>query len=243
MNSPIWRESIARNLTRICIDRGWLWKGDVLIAGLEELENVDASEIYPRRISAMETLIRQKGDEFIFPFADGTGNLSGRDYEFREPSAIRENAVRSGRLRGEFQGELEESQPTELEDGAEARADFRSIQDDFVCNKSVFFFALTVMDKVLAWNWHRKGTGSRFAACMWIYTKAVLWDQRMRPRMVTNQDGRQRLEGDLEQRMHAIVESWNCVCEDLYQRRTRVVDTIDTVRVGRGYLGGPGLQS
>ena len=73
------------------------------------------------------------------------------------------------------------------------------------------------MDKVLPWVRDRKGIGSRFAACMWIYTKAVLCDQRMRPTMVTEQDGRQRLEGDLEQRMHAIVESWNWVCEDLFK--------------------------
>ena len=73
------------------------------------------------------------------------------------------------------------------------------------------------MGKVLAWDWDKKGIGSRFAACMSIYTKAVLCDQRMGPRMVTDRDGRQRLEGDLEQRMHAIVESWNWVCEDLFK--------------------------
>ena len=48
-----------------------IWKGDILIADLEELENLDASELYPRRINAKEVLIRQKDDEFIFPEADG----------------------------------------------------------------------------------------------------------------------------------------------------------------------------
>ena len=45
---------------------------------------MDASEICPRRINAKETLIRRKGNEFKFPFADGTAKLSRRDYEFQE---------------------------------------------------------------------------------------------------------------------------------------------------------------
>ena len=45
---------------------GWLWAGrggifgkDILIADLEDLEKLDASDIYPRRINAKEILIRQ----------------------------------------------------------------------------------------------------------------------------------------------------------------------------------------
>ena len=33
-----------------------IWKGDILIVVLEELEKLDASEIYPRRINAKEAL-------------------------------------------------------------------------------------------------------------------------------------------------------------------------------------------
>ena len=43
---------------------GGIWKGDVLIADLEDLEKLDASETHPRRINAKEVLITQKGDEF-----------------------------------------------------------------------------------------------------------------------------------------------------------------------------------
>ena len=56
-------------------------------------------------INAKEVLISQK-NEFIFSFADGTGKLSGRDYEFREPTPGREQTVRSEDLSGELQGEL-----------------------------------------------------------------------------------------------------------------------------------------
>ena len=54
-----------------------IWKGDILIADIVELEKMDASEICPRRINAKEVLIRQKGDKFIFPVADGKAKLSG----------------------------------------------------------------------------------------------------------------------------------------------------------------------
>ena len=60
---------------------GRLWKGDILIADMEELKNLDALEIYPRRINANEVLVTQKGDELKFPFADGAAKLSGRGYE------------------------------------------------------------------------------------------------------------------------------------------------------------------
>ena len=63
-------------------------KGDSLIADLEDLEKLDASSFYPRRINGKEALIRQKDDEFIFSIADGTAKLSGRDHEFREPALI-----------------------------------------------------------------------------------------------------------------------------------------------------------
>ena len=39
---------------------GGIWKGDIMIADLEYLEKLDASEIYPGRVDAREVLIRQK---------------------------------------------------------------------------------------------------------------------------------------------------------------------------------------
>ena len=109
-----------------------IWKGDILIADLEDLEKLDESEIDPRRINAKQVLISQKGDEFIFPVADGTAKFSGRDYEFREPTLRREQTVRSEDFSGDLQGEPGESQPTESTDDAEAWADFWSIQGDVI---------------------------------------------------------------------------------------------------------------
>ena len=49
---------------------GGIWKGDVLIADLEELETMDASEICSKRLNAKEVIFPKQG-EFIFPIADG----------------------------------------------------------------------------------------------------------------------------------------------------------------------------
>ena len=49
---------------------GGIWKGDVLIADLEELETMDASEIYSKRLNAKEVIFPEQG-EIIFPIADG----------------------------------------------------------------------------------------------------------------------------------------------------------------------------
>ena len=47
-----------------------VWKGDILVADLEELETMDASEIYSKRLNAKEVIFPKQG-EFIFPIADG----------------------------------------------------------------------------------------------------------------------------------------------------------------------------
>ena len=49
---------------------GGIWKGDVLIADLEELETMDASEIFSKRLNAKKVIFPKQG-EFIFPIADG----------------------------------------------------------------------------------------------------------------------------------------------------------------------------
>ena len=53
-----------------------IWKEDPLTAGLEELEKMNASEIYPRRVNVNEVLISHEGEEFVFPIADGTSKVS-----------------------------------------------------------------------------------------------------------------------------------------------------------------------
>ena len=44
-----------------------------MVEDLEELETMDASEIYSKRLSAKEVIFPKQG-EFIFPIADGRIN-------------------------------------------------------------------------------------------------------------------------------------------------------------------------
>ena len=62
---------------------GRIWKGDILVADIEELEQMEASEIHAKRLSAKEVLTPLSGGNFIFPIADGTVKLSGGDQVLR----------------------------------------------------------------------------------------------------------------------------------------------------------------
>ena len=65
-NPSIWQESITWIVPRIrIVPRMGTWKGDVLVADLEELETMDASEIYSKRLDAKEVIFPKQG-EFIF---------------------------------------------------------------------------------------------------------------------------------------------------------------------------------
>ena len=43
---------------------GRTWKGDIMVADIEELEQMDASELHARRLNAKEVLTPMKGDKF-----------------------------------------------------------------------------------------------------------------------------------------------------------------------------------
>ena len=78
-----------------------------------------------------------KNEEFVFPVADGSAILSGRDNEFQEPTLRRESTVRRQNLSGESHGVREEFQPEETKDDAEARKDFGSIEENFICRHHI----------------------------------------------------------------------------------------------------------
>ena len=105
---------------------GGIWKGDILVADTEELETMDASEIYSKRLNAKEVIFPKEDGNFIFPAADGRINLSGRDQELRTPTLIREHPIR-GESQRDFLGESEGSLPLpqdSLPDAGEAINDF-----------------------------------------------------------------------------------------------------------------------
>ena len=63
-----------------------IWKGDI-----EELEQTDASEINARRLNAKEVSTPMSGEKCMFPIADGTVKLSGRDQVLRTSTLIHLN--------------------------------------------------------------------------------------------------------------------------------------------------------
>ena len=44
---------------------GGLWKGDILVADIQELETMDASEIYSKRLNAKEVIFPKEKRKFI----------------------------------------------------------------------------------------------------------------------------------------------------------------------------------
>ena len=58
---------------------GRIGKGDILVADIEELETMDASEIYSKKLNAKEVIFPKENGKFIFPAADGRIKLSGGD--------------------------------------------------------------------------------------------------------------------------------------------------------------------
>ena len=70
------------------------WKGYVMLAEIEELEQMDASEIYATRLNAKEVLTPMSGDKFIFPIADGTVKISGGDQVLRTSTLMRDRPDR-----------------------------------------------------------------------------------------------------------------------------------------------------
>ena len=63
-------------LDRYVLSAGGIWKRDILVAGIEDLEQMDASEIYAKRLNAKEVSTPISGEKFIFPIADWTVNIS-----------------------------------------------------------------------------------------------------------------------------------------------------------------------
>ena len=74
-----------------------LWKGDIMVADIEELEDMDASEIHARRLNVKEVLTPMKGENVIFPIADGTVKLSGGDQVLRTSTLLNPRSPRPRR--------------------------------------------------------------------------------------------------------------------------------------------------
>ena len=108
----VWFKSLVRYVRRFLYAEG-IWQGDIMTADIEEVEQMDASELHARRLNAKEVFTPMKGDNYIFPVADGTVEVSGGDRRLRTSTLIRDRPDRGEEqdiLRGE--SERQDSQET-----------------------------------------------------------------------------------------------------------------------------------
>ena len=113
---------------------GGIWKGDVLVADLEELETMDASEIYSKRLNAKEVIFPEEKGEFIFPIADRRIKTLGGDQDLRTSTLVRHRPTQ-GESNIDFLGESERSLPQPQDsfpDAGEAINDFWSMSGNFI---------------------------------------------------------------------------------------------------------------
>ena len=118
-----------------------IWIGDIMVADIEELEQMDASELHARRLNAKEVLTQMKGDNFLFLVANETVKASGGDQRLRTSTLTREAPERGEEqevLRAESDGLSSQTslQDDTTLDDAEARNDFWSITGDFIWTQS-----------------------------------------------------------------------------------------------------------
>ena len=117
---------------------GEIWNGDVLVADLEELETMDASEIYSKRLNAKEVIFPKQG-AFIFPNVDGRIKLLGEDQDRRTSTSIRHRPIQ-GESHIDFLGESEGSLPPPQDSFPDAG----DAIDDFVPFQETSYTAITL---------------------------------------------------------------------------------------------------
>ena len=104
----------------------------MLVADLEELETMDASEIYSKRLNAKEVIFPKENGKI--PVAVGRIKLPGGDQDLRTSTLIRERPIR-GESHVDFHGESEGSLPPphdSFPDAGEAINDFWSMSGNFI---------------------------------------------------------------------------------------------------------------
>ena len=124
-NPSIWKKILPGLFLGYAL-AGEIWKGDVLVADLEELETMDASEIYSIRLDAKEVIFPIERENSYFQSQMDEKIVRGH-HELRTSTLIREHPIR-GEGHVDFLGESEGSLPPppqdSLLDAGEARNDF-----------------------------------------------------------------------------------------------------------------------
>ena len=106
---------------------------------MADAQELDASEVHVRRLNAKEVLVPMNRDEFIFPCADGTVKLEGKDQEVRTSIPTRNHPEQGERHCDNIQGEAVGSDPAEqpLTNEDEARDGFVRVSWHYVSRHHV----------------------------------------------------------------------------------------------------------
>ena len=86
-----------------------------MVADIEELDKMDASEIHAWRLNAKEVISPKFGEHFVFPIADGKVKLSQGDRVLRTSTLIRDHPER-GEVQEDLFGESDGCPPTTRQD-------------------------------------------------------------------------------------------------------------------------------
>ena len=119
------------------LDAGGTWKGDILIADTEELEQMDASEIHFRRLIAKEVLTPMKGEQFYLPCRRWNSQnpwrrLTSENIDLNSGSSrTRRRTINSSSRIGRTPSPSPH-QDDSTQDDAEAKNDFWSTSGDFI---------------------------------------------------------------------------------------------------------------
>ena len=115
-----------------------MWKGDILVADIEQLEKVEASEIYLRRIKAKKSINATKERSLYIPNSRWYSKMVRKRPRIPRIHSKAGPFCEERRSQRRIQKNSEKSQPAdETEDDAEVFNDFWSIEGDFVCRHQV----------------------------------------------------------------------------------------------------------
>ena len=131
-NPSIWKKVLPGLFLGCALYAGGIGKGRILVAGIEALETMDASEIYSKRSNANEVIFPKENEKI--PVADGRIKLPGGDQELRTSTLIRPRPIQ-GEGHEDFLGESEGSLPPphgSFPDAGEAMNDFWSMSGNFI---------------------------------------------------------------------------------------------------------------
>ena len=116
---------------------GGIWKGDILVAEIEELETMAASEIYSKRLNAKEVIFPKESGTFICPVTDGRIKFVGGNQKLRTSTLTRAHPIRGEDQRnclgdlGESEGSPPPLPQDSFPDAGEAISDFCSMSGNF----------------------------------------------------------------------------------------------------------------